>query len=145
MLTQSVSMIDRLRVSDLKRFNARKLVSVPQLPSLRELLITAGVTLVIASFGFITFLGIPVMGQVTIGFALFLAVLHLFYRSLALVALTALSCAAVAWTALFLSIKGIKNNREVLLFFWTATGIPVAAMCCMFIGARIWSIQGGVE
>jgi hypothetical protein len=44
-----------------------------------------------------------------------------------------------------MSIQAIKNNLEVVLFFLTATGIPVSAIYCMFIGTRIWSIRGGVE
>jgi hypothetical protein len=98
-----------------------------------------------APFGFVTALVIPVMGLVTVGFALMLTLLYLFYRRSILVALTAVGCSVVFWTALFLSIQGIKNNLEVLLFFLTAMGIPVSAMYCMFIGARIWSIRGGAE
>ena len=58
---------------------------------------------------------------------------------------TAIGFSIVFWVALFLSIQGIKNNLEVLLFFLTATGIPVSAMYCMFIGSRIWTIRGGAE
>jgi hypothetical protein len=59
--------------------------------------------------------------------------------------LTAIGCFVVFWTMLFVSIQAIKNNLEVLLFFFTATGIPVSAMYCMFIGSRIWAIRGGAE
>jgi hypothetical protein len=138
-------MSEYLKLSDFERFHSERLIPVQKRPSLREISLTALITVVMAPFGFVTFMVIPVMGQVTVGFALLLTVLYLFYRRSFLVAGVALGCLVVFWTALFMSIQGIKNNLEVVLFFLTATGIPVSAIYCMFIGSRIWSIRGGVE
>lgn len=145
MANEAICMSNRLSVSDFERYHGKRLTPVQKCPSLRELLLTALITLVMSPFGFVTFMVIPVMGQVTVGFALFLTALYLFYRRSLLVTCVALGCALIFWTALFMSIQGIKNNLEVVLFFLTATGIPVSAMFCMFIGARIWSIRGGLE
>ncbi len=138
-------MNDRLRVSDFERFHAKDVVPVQHCPSLRELVLTALITLAITPFSFVIFLVVPVMGMITVSFSFLLSCLYLFYRRSILVACTAIGFSVVFWVALFLSIQGIKNNLEVLLFFLTATGIPVSAIYCMFIGSRIWTIRGGAE
>jgi hypothetical protein len=145
MSTKSVTMSNRLQLREFESFHRARLAPVQQRPSLGELAITALITLIMAPFGFVTFMVIPVMGQVTVGFALLLTCIYLFYRrSLAAAAVT-IGCSVLFWTALFLTIQAIKNNLEVLLFFFTAMGIPVSAMYCMFIGTRIWSIRGGLD
>jgi hypothetical protein len=138
-------MSEYLKLADFERFHGERMVPAQKRPSLREISLTALITLMMAPFGFVTFMVIPVMGQVTVCFALFLTFLYLFYRRSFVVAGVALGCSLVFWSALFMSIQAIKNNLEVVLFFLTATGIPVSAIYCMFIGARIWSIRGGVE
>lgn len=134
-----------LTVSEFERHHASKLVPVQLRPSMKELVLTALVTLVMSPVSFVTFMVIPMMGQITVGFAALISGIYLFYRRSFLVALTAIGCFVVFWTMLFVSIQAIKNNLEVLLFFFTATGIPVSAMYCMFIGSRIWAIRGGAE
>jgi len=62
-----------------------------------------------------------------------------------LVSFTSVVCFVTFWSILFATIQVIKNNLEVLLFFFTATGIPVSAMYCMYVGSRIWAIRGGAE
>jgi hypothetical protein len=145
MSTQSVTMSDRLQLSEFERFHRARLAPVQQRPSLGELALTAVVTFIMAPFGFVTFMVIPVMGQVTVGFALLLTCIYLFYRRSVAAAAVAIGCSVIFWAVLFLTIQAIKNNLEVVLFFFTATGIPVSAMYCMFIGTRIWSIRGGLE
>jgi hypothetical protein len=145
MSVQNIAMNDRLRVSDFERFHAKDVVPVQHCPSLRELVLTALITLAITPFSFVIFLVVPVMGMITVSFSFLLSCLYLFYRRSILVACTAIGFSVVFWVALFLSIQGIKNNLEVLLFFLTATGIPVSAIYCMFIGSRIWTIRGGAE
>lgn len=134
-----------LSISDFERFNAVRLLPTQKRPSLLELLVTAGITLSIVPFGFVTFSVIPMMGQITVGFALLLTGLYLFFRRSVLVAATTMSCAVVFWSVLFLSIQSIKNNLEIPLLIFTVLGIPVIAMYCMFVGTRIWTIRGGVE
>lgn len=145
MAAQIVSMNNRLLVSDFERFHAKNIVPVQLRPSLSELFLTALITLIITPFSFVIFLVIPVMGMITVCFSFLLSCLYLYYRRSILVAGTAIGCSVVFWVALFMSIQGIKNNLEVVLFFLTAMGIPVSAMFCMFIGSRIWSIRGGAE
>jgi hypothetical protein len=145
MSTKSVSMSHQLQLSEFERFHREQLVPTQQRPALGELMLTAIVTLIMSPFGFVTFMVIPVMGQVTVGFALLLTALYLFYRRSLAVALVTIGCSVAFWLTLFLTIQAIKNHLEVLLFFFTATGIPVSAMYCMFIGTRIWSIRGGVD
>jgi len=134
-----------LTVSEFERHHASKLVPVQLRPSIKELVITALITLIMSPVSFVTFMVIPMMGQVTVGFAALVTGIYLFYRRSFLVALTAIGVFVVFWTVLFVSIQAIKNNLEVILFFFTATGIPVSAMYCMFIGSRIWAIRGGAE
>jgi uncharacterized membrane protein YwaF len=88
---------------------------------------------------------IPVMGQITVGFALLLTAIYLCCRKSILVALTAGLGVLAFWSVLFETIQVIKTNLEVPLFFFTATGIPVSAIYCIFIGTRIWTIRGGAE
>lgn len=109
------------------------------------LVLAALVTLGIPQFGFVPFMVIPVMAQVAVGLAFLLICLYLFYRRSVLVAGTAVVVSAAFWALQFLSIQGIENNLEMVLFFLTATGILFAAIYCMFIGARFWSIRGGAE
>jgi len=145
MSTRVVPISNRLSITDFERFHGSRSMPAQQRPSIRELLLTAVITIVISPFSFVTFMVIPMMGQVTVGFAFLLTCLYLFYRKSVLVCLTALTCFVIFWSGLFLSIQAIKSNLEVALFFFTAMGIPVSAMYCMFIGARIWSIRGGAE
>jgi hypothetical protein len=114
-------------------------------PTVRELLLTGLLTIVMAPFSFVTFMVIPVMGQITVGFALLLTAIYLCCRKSILVALTAGLGVLAFWSVLFETIQVIKTNLEVPLFFFTATGIPVSAIYCIFIGTRIWTIRGGAE
>ena len=132
-------------VSDFEVFHSATAIQRQQVPSLKELCVTLLITLGMAPFAFVTFMVIPIMGQVTVGFAALLTVLYLFFRRSALIALTVLVGSFVFWSVIFGVIQVIKNNLEVPLFFFTATGIPVCAIFCMFIGARIWTIRGGAE
>ena len=134
-----------LTVSEFERHHASKLVPVQLRPSMKELVMTALVTLIMSPVSFITFMVIPMIGQITVGFAALITGIYLFYRRSFLVALTAVGFFIVFWTMLFVSIQAIKNNLEVILFFFTATGIPVSTMYCLFIGSRIWAIRGGAE
>jgi hypothetical protein len=134
-----------LRLVDFERFHSAQVALTQERPSLRELCITLLVTLGIAPFSFVTFFVIPMMGQITVGFALLLTVLYLYFRRSLLVAGTALLGAVFFWGLLFVTIQGIKQNLEVPLFFFTATGIPVCTAYCIFIGTRIWTIRGGID
>jgi hypothetical protein len=137
--------MNRPSVVEFEKFHASRTAPTQTVPELRELAITFALTLFMAPFSFVTFMVIPVMGQITVGLSVLLTVLYLFSRRSWLVALTAVSGTVLFWGLLFVTIQSIKNNLEVPLFFFTATGIPVSAMYCMFIGTRIWTVRGGLE
>lgn len=132
-------------VAEFEKFHAAALTRRQKVPTLRELFVTLAVTLIMAPFAFVTFMVIPVMGQVTVGFSVALTLLYIVYRRSLLVALATIGGSLVFWCALFGTIQVIKNNLEVPLFFFTATGIPVCAMYSIFIGTRIWTIRGGAD
>jgi hypothetical protein len=112
-------------------------------PSIFELFATLGITIFMAPFVVVTFLVIPMMGQITVGFSVFVTLLYLFYRRSLLVCLAAFGGSVVFWSAIFLTIQTIKNQIGVPLFILTALGIPVCILYSMLIGARIWVIRGG--
>jgi hypothetical protein len=138
-------MSSSVRLIDFERFHSAQIVLTQESPSVRELVITLLVTLGIAPFSFVTFFVIPMMGQITVGLSLFLTALYLYFRRSILVAGTAVVGAMFFWGLLFVTIQAIKQNLEVPLFFFTATGIPVCTAYCIFIGTRIWTIRGGVD
>lgn len=140
-----VSISPKISLVEFENFHSARSAPQQLMPSLRELVITFLVTLGIAPFSFVTFFVIPMMGQVTVGLSMFLTILYLFFRRSTLVALTAGVGAVLFWGVLFVTIQAIKNNLEVPLFFFTATGIPVCAAYCIFIGTRIWTIRGGID
>lgn len=137
--------INRISVDDFEKFHAKQIVRIPERPTLRELVYTLLIALFMAPFTAVTFMVIPIMGQVTVFVSLSLTLLYLYFRRSFLVATAAGLASLIFWIAIFVSIQAIKNRLEVPLFFFTATGIPVSAMYSMFIGARIWIIRGGVE
>ena len=145
MRTQAVTITDRPSVAEFEKFHAARLAPVQTTPGLRELVITFALTLFMAPFSFVTFMVIPVMGQITVGLSVLLTILYIVSRRSWLVAVTAVSGTALFWALMFITIQSIKNNLELPLFFFTATGIPVSAMYCMFIGSRIWTVRGGIE
>lgn len=138
-------MASQLLLSDFESRHARDHTKLVSAPGIKELVVTLVVTLAMAPFSFVTFMVIPMMGQVTVGFSFLLTVIYLISRRSALVALTVIGGSAVFWTVLFSSIQAIKNNLEIPLLIFTATGIPVSAMYCMYIGTRIWTVRGGVD
>jgi hypothetical protein len=134
-----------MNLSEFESFHRARQKPKQELPTIRELLITALLTVVMAPFSFVTFMVIPVMGQITVGFAMLLTAIYIWCRKSVLVALTAGLGALAFWSTLFETIQVIKTNLEVPLFFFTATGIPVSAIYCIFIGTRIWTIRGGAD
>jgi hypothetical protein len=114
-------------------------------PTMIELITTLAITLFMAPFAVVTFSVIPMMGQITVGFSVLVTSLYLYYRRSLLVLGTAVGGSVIFWSVLFVSIQTIKNSIGIPLFFFTALGIPVCVLYTMFVGARIWTIRGGVE
>jgi hypothetical protein len=135
----------KFTVEDFEKIHAHR--SRPKLsrPSVIELVLTLVVSFVLTPFAFVTGTIIPMMGQMTVLFALSLTLLYLFFRRSFLVAAVALGSTMLFWVVLLSMIQSIKNELDVTLFILTALGIPVCAIYCMFIGTRIWIIRGGVD
>jgi hypothetical protein len=145
MSTVATAMTEQISISEFEKFHADGAVLRQEAPSFRELLVTLAVTLFMAPFSFVTFMVIPIMGQVTVGLSVLLTIWYFVSRRSILVPLTAIGGTVMFWGVMFLVIQGIKNNLEVPLFFFTATGIPVSAMYCIYVGTRIWTVRGGLE
>jgi len=114
-------------------------------PSVLELVLTLVVSIVLTPFVFVAGTIIPMIGPITVVFALSLTLIYLFFRRSILVTAVALGSTMLFWLVLLGIIQTIKNDLDVTLFILTALGIPVCAMYSMFIGSRIWIIRGGVD
>ena len=145
MNTDSLVLSPPVLLSDFERHHAQALRVPLHAPGIYELALTLAITMFMAPFSFVIFLVIPVMGVITVALSFSLTVWYLISRRSVLVALTVLVGSVLFWGVLFETIQVIKSNLEVPLFFLTATGIPVSAMYCMFIGARIWTVRGGLD
>ena len=135
----------RVLLDEFERCHADRMSCKQVAPTAFELLITLLVTTTVAPFAFVTFFVIPMMGQITVGLSCALMLTYLRVRSSLLVVGAVVLGIAVFWGALFASIQVIKSNLEVPLFFFTATGIPVCAVFCIFVATRIWTIRGGID
>ena len=138
-------MSDKIFLGDFEKQHAQACIPRQRRPSLQELFVTLLVALIMAPFAYVTFMIIPLMGPITVLFAIFLTGLYLVFRRSLLVAMAVIGGSTVFWSFVFLTIQAIKNTLEIPLFFFTATGIPMCALYMMFIGTRIWTIRGGAQ
>jgi hypothetical protein len=100
---------------------------------------------VIAPFLYATFFLIPMMGQVTVGFAGLITALYLFFRRSIVIAMTVVGSAAMLSTIFFMTIQSMKYRLDVTLFVLIALGIPVTLIFTTFVAMKIWEIRGGAE
>ena len=135
----------KITLDQFEKFHAPSMRRNPPRASVKEIMGTALVATLTAPFFFATFFCIPMMGQVTVGFASVLTVLYLFYRRSFVIVATILLMEILLSAGLFASIQTVKNQLDVTLFFLIALGIPVSAMYSMFIGMKIWELRGGGE
>lgn len=112
-------------------------------PSTRELLITIGVAFVVTPFFFVTFFVLPMMGQITVGFAAIITALYLFVRRSVLVTAAVLIGISIFSLAAFSSIQAIKYRLDIPLFICLTMGVPVTVGYCIFVSSRIWVLKGG--
>ena len=70
----------KITLDQFEKFHAPSMRRNPPRASVKEIMGTALVATLTAPFFFATFFCIPMMGQVTVGFASLLTVLYLFYR-----------------------------------------------------------------
>ena len=138
-------MAPHIRIDDFEKFHERQIVRAIPPVTAKEIGWTVAVSLLYSPFFFATFFLIPMMGQISVGFAGFLTAVYLWYRRSFVIALLAVTGGGIFSGLTFAFIQSIKNNLEVPLFILIALGIPVTAIYCLFIGTRIWIVRGGVE
>jgi hypothetical protein len=143
-MTQAQAM-NQIRIEDFERYHARRLRKVPPPLSFKEVLITLVISVVMAPFLYATFFLIPMMGQVTVGFAGLITALYLFYRRSIVIAMTVVSSAAMLSSVFFMTIQSIKYRLDVPLFVLIALGIPFTLIYTTFVAMKLWEIRGGAE
>jgi hypothetical protein len=134
-----------LSILEFERHHASLRVHTPPPVTLKELACTFVITFCLAPFSFVGFLVIPMIGAITAAFTAFVTTMYLIARKSWAVSLTAIGGTVVFWTILFNTIQAIKNQLEVVLFFFTAMAIPVSILFCILISARTWMLRGGAE
>ena len=134
-----------VRLRDLESLHARKVVGRPARPSIRELVLTVITAAIATPFFFVTFFVLPMMGQITVGFAAIITLAYLYYRRSLLVCLASLGGFGVVSCATFSTIQAIKYHLEIPLFIFLVLGVPVTFGYCVLVGSRIWLLRGGEE
>lgn len=137
--------MNQVRIEDFERFHAKLLRKAPPRASLKELLLTVMVSIMVVPFMYVIFMCIPMMGVVTVGLALFVTALYLYYRRSALVLLSTILSSGTLATIFFVSVQSVKYRMDVTLFVLIALGIPVTLIYTTFVGMRIWELRGGAE
>lgn len=137
--------VDRIRIEDFEKFHAARFRKDPPPVSLKEIVVTILVGTIMAPFLFTTFFVIPMMGQITVGFAAFITALYLWSRKSLIIALTVLASAAMFSSVLFMSIQSIKYRIDVTMFVLIALGIPMTVMYTVFVAMKVWQLRGGEE
>ena len=140
-----VQAMNQVRIEDFERFHAKLLRKAPPRVSLKELLVTVLVALLVAPFMYVIFMCIPMIGVVTVGFSLFITALYLYFRRSVLVLLTIIMTSVTLSAVFFGSVQSMKYRMDVTLFVLIALGIPVTLIYTTFVGMRIWELRGGAE
>jgi hypothetical protein len=132
-----------IKIDDFERYHARakRLPSVR--PNAKELALTLLISFVLTPFFFITFFTLPMMGQITVGFAAVITALYLFYRRSILVALFAFVGTSIFSILTFSTIQSIKLRVDIPIFIFLVMGVPVIMIYCIVVASRIWVLRGG--
>jgi hypothetical protein len=145
LLMTQAQVVNQIRIEDFERYHARRQRKAPPRLTLKEVIVTMAISLAIAPFMYATFFLIPMMGQVTVGFAGFITALYLFFRRSIVVALAVIVSAGFLSSIFFMTIQSVKYRLEVPLFILIALGIPMTLIYTTFVGMKIWEIRGGDE
>lgn len=114
-------------------------------PTTKEIVITIALIFFMTPFFFVTATIIPLMGPITVLFAMVISVIYLWSRRSWLISAVALISTIAFWSCIFGGIQLVKNDLDVVLFFFTALGIPMSAIFSGFVATRIWTLRGGVD
>lgn len=137
--------MNQIGIEDFERFHAKRLRKVPPPVSLKEVVLTAVLAVFVVPFMYVTFMCIPMMGVVTVGFSLFITALYLFFRRSLLILAVSLLSSGTLVGLFFVFVQSVKYRMDVTLFVLIALGIPVTIIYTTFVGMRIWEIRGGAE
>jgi len=140
-----VSVVDRIRIEDFERFHAPRFRKAPPPVTLKEIALTFLVCMVMAPFVFTTFFVIPMIGQISVGFAGFVTALYLWSRKSIVIALTILASGGLFASIMFMSIQSIKYRIDVTMFVLIALGIPMTTLLTVIVAMRVWDLRGGAE
>jgi hypothetical protein len=137
--------VDRIRIEDFEKFHAPSLRKPPPPVTVKEVVITMLVATLMAPFLFTTFFVIPMIGQISVGFAAFVTALYLWARKSIIIALTILASAGLFSSLMFMSIQSIKYRIDVTMFVLIALGIPMTTLLTVIVAMRVWDLRGGAE
>jgi hypothetical protein len=135
----------RVTIDEFEKYHAKRVLVASPRVTAKEIVLSLLIAFVFSPFLFITATVIPLMGQVTMALVVILTVLYLYYRKSIIATAACLGGAAVFTQLTFGTIQAIKYHIEVPMFFFTALGIPVCFLYCIFIVSRIWILRGGAE
>ncbi len=114
-------------------------------PTIKEVVITIALIFFMTPFFFVTATIIPLMGPITVLFAMGISSLYLWSRRSWIIGAVALLSTIAFWSCIFGIIQHVKNDLDVVLFFFTALGIPFSVIFSGFVATRIWTLRGGVD
>jgi hypothetical protein len=140
-----VQVVDRIRIEDFEKFHAPRLRKPPPPVTVKEVVITMLIATAMAPFLFTTFFVIPMIGQISVGFAGFVTALYLWARKSIIIALTILASAGLFSSLMFMSIQSIKYRIDVTMFVLIALGIPMTTLLTVIVAMRVWELRGGAE
>jgi hypothetical protein len=137
--------VDRIRIEDFEKFHAASLRKTPPPVTVKEVVVTMAICTVMAPFLFTTFFVIPMIGQISVGLAGFIAALYLWSRKSIVIGLTILASGGLFSSLMFMSIQSIKYRIDVTMFVLIALGIPMTTLLTIFVAMRVWELRGGAE
>lgn len=137
--------MNQIRIEDFERYHAPRVRKSPPPVTLKEVVVTALIPVVVVPFMYVVFFCIPMIGVVTVGFSLFVTTLYLFFRRSIIILGAALLSSGILAGLFFTFIQSLKYRMDVTLFVLIALGIPVCLMYTTFVGMKIWEIRGGGE
>jgi hypothetical protein len=142
---EQILSVNKASLRDFEAFHTRQQSRKPAVPSFKELAFTVLTALIMMPFLYVTFFVIPLMGQVTVGFAVLVTLAYLYYRRSLLVLIATVGGVSIFSFVGFATIQAIKYRLEIPLFVCVALGIPMSFAYCVFVGYRIWVVRGGAE
>jgi hypothetical protein len=137
--------MSKLSLSEFEKFHRARVERPYVRPTVKEVFLTVALIFFMTPFFFVTATIIPLMGPITVLFAMGVSCIYLWSRRSWLIGAVALGSTIAFWSSIFGVIQLVKNDLDVVLFIFTALGIPVSVMFSVFVATRIWTLRGGVD